>query len=41
MLPQIKVIKTPGSELWGQEEAGLHDKQVSYLHVYFTKSSDI
>ena len=27
------IIKTHGSELRGQEEAGLHDKRLSYLHV--------
>ena len=26
-------IKTHNSESQGQEEAGLHDEQVSYLHV--------
>ena len=26
-------IKTHGSELWGQEEAGLRDERVSYLQV--------
>ena len=26
-------IKTHGSELWGQEEAGLCDEPVSYLQV--------
>ena len=26
-------IKTYGSESWGQEEAGLHDEPVSYLHI--------
>ena len=26
-------IKTHNSELWGQEEAGLHDEPVSYLQV--------
>ena len=27
------LIKTHGSESWGQEEAGLHDEPVSYLQV--------
>ena len=30
---RIRVIKTHGSELQGQEEAGLHDEPVSYLQV--------
>ena len=27
------LIKTHGSELQGQEEAGLRDERVSYLHI--------
>ena len=27
------IIKTHGSELRGQEEAAVHDKRVSYLHI--------
>ena len=30
---QLLMIKTHGSESQGQEEAGLCDKQVSYLHI--------
>ena len=30
---KIGFIKTHGSELWGQEEAGLRDEPVSYLQV--------
>ena len=32
-LIQFQIIKTHGSELQGQEEAGLRDKPVSYLQV--------
>ena len=29
----VYIIKTHGSESWGQEEAGLCDEQVNYLQV--------
>ena len=29
----VSGIKTHDSELQGREEAGLHDKRVSYLHI--------
>ena len=35
LFPETKtiIVKTHGSELRGQEEAGLHDEPVSYLQV--------